>query len=43
MLAYINQKDISNLLKHLDVSHIADIVERIIVADPNSECEELDK
>lgn len=31
MIEYLNNKDISNLLKHIDISHIAEILERILI------------
>lgn len=35
VLLYLNSKDLSNLLKHLDISHIAEIIEKILI--PNSD------
>lgn len=37
MLQYLNERDISNLLKHIDISHIAEIIEKIIIPDTNDE------
>lgn len=43
MLQYLNDRDISNLLKHLDVPHVAEIIEKVITPDPNDENQLLDK
>ncbi|CAD8202306.1 unnamed protein product [Paramecium pentaurelia] len=43
MLQYLNEKDISNLLKHIDIPHIAEIIEKIIIPDPNDENQLLEK
>lgn len=34
MIEYLNIRDISNLLKHIDINHIAEILERILIPIP---------
>lgn len=37
MLAYLEKRDLNNLLKHIDINHIADIIEKIIIPDINDD------
>ncbi|CAD8203835.1 unnamed protein product [Paramecium octaurelia] len=43
VLQYLSDKDISNLLKHIDIPHIAEILEKVIIPDPNDENQLLEK
>ncbi|CAD8196559.1 unnamed protein product [Paramecium pentaurelia] len=43
VLQYLNERDISNLLKHIDILHIAEIIEKVIIPDPNDENQLLEK
>ncbi|CAD8118813.1 unnamed protein product [Paramecium sonneborni] len=37
MLQYLNDRDITNLLKHIDIPHIAEIIEKIVIPDLNDD------
>ncbi|CAD8115147.1 unnamed protein product [Paramecium sonneborni] len=43
MLQYLNERDISNLLKHIDIPHIAEIIEKILIPDMNDDNQLLEK